>query len=745
MLRFGVRIVGPLSVVLSCWGLVALAEETFTSSVESRDRLVESAKFLADDAQEGRGVGTEGLNRAADYIAARFKALGLKTDLYEGTPFQKFTMNTGAELGSVNTATLVMPAPKQEPAKKPAADKKEPAPSDKPAEKKAGDKKTAAAKSVEAANPHAANPHGDPHGGAKPAAPKEHGFKPSANAEEFVRSLKLGEDFNPLSLGASGKFSLPLVIVGYGISAKDEKYDDYEGIDVKDKAVIVMRHEPDQANPQSKFNGTQPSMYAPYVRKISNAYEHGAAAVIFITDEYEIKDRLAQAKKRLDTAVDELVKTEQAYRAIKEATAEQTTKYQKDVADHVKQIAQYHKAWQDERDPLVAFRGAGPGGESTRIPVMHMRRATLDGMVQLATGRDLSEIEYQIEQTLVPWSRELKGCRIEGEISVKRIDAAVKNVVAVLEGEGPKADETVVIGAHYDHLGFGGEGSFVPNQKEIHNGADDNGSGTATLLEVARQLVDRGQKPSRRIVFITFTGEERGLIGSARYCKEPLYPLNKTIAMLNMDMVGRLNDNKLIVHGFDTAKQFEALVDELNKRYAFKFTKQSGGFGPSDHASFYAQKVPVMHFFTGTHPDYHRPTDDTDKLNIEGMARIGSFVADCAWRVASLAEGTTYVETKRASGSQQAKSGARPYFGSIPDFAQEKPGYALMGVTKDSPAEKGGLKSGDIIIGLGESRIGNLEDFDNALRKYKAGDKVPVKVQRAGKEQTFPVILDPPR
>ncbi|MBL8825658.1 MAG: M20/M25/M40 family metallo-hydrolase [Planctomycetaceae bacterium] len=673
-------LIGLFSLSAVSWVVAAEKEATKSESSKavatfsaSGDRLLNAVKYLAADEQEGRGVGTKGLDRAGDYIAAQFKKLGLKTELFDGKPFQTFTMQTGAELGPKNEAALV-----------------------------------------------------------------------NTGKEGKKLVLKLGTDFNTLSLGGSGKFDLPLVFVGYGITAKDEKYDDYAGIDVKDKAVIVMRHEPQQNNPHSAFNGTQTSPYAPYVRKISNAYEHGAAAVIFLTDDYDIQQRVEQARKRWLQAIDELTEATEKFKKIEKPTQAQTEEFRKESIKLTEAIGRYSKTLEDEYDPMVTFKGAGPGGESTRIPVIYVRRTALAEMAQDALGTDLAAIEREIDKGPTPHSRELKNWRLQGEVTVKRTEAQVKNVVGVLEGSGPKADETVVVGAHYDHLGYGGEGSFVPNAKEIHNGADDNGSGSAALLEVAALMAQQQGKLSRRVVFIAFTGEERGLIGSARYCKEPLYPLDKTVAMVNMDMVGRLTDNKLIIQGVDTAKEFDVIIDGLNKRFDFKLTKQPGGFGPSDHSSFYSQKVPVMHFFTGTHKEYHRPSDDVELINVDGMKRIAEMVAETTLAIAQADARPSYLESKRPAAAMGG-GGNRPYFGSIPDFAQNEPGYALMGAAKDSPAEKAGMKAGDIIIKLGESRIGNLEDFDSALRKYKAGDKVVVVVKRGGKEVPLTVTLDPPR
>jgi acetylornithine deacetylase/succinyl-diaminopimelate desuccinylase-like protein len=645
------------------------------SAVEAR--LSESARFLSSDELQGRGVGTDGLNRAADYIAAQFRDIGLATELFDGGPFQKFTMTTGAALGSPNALAL-------------------------------------------------AGPSGD-------------------EGKPRRIELKLGESFNPLAAGGSGKFDLPLVFVGYGITAPQENYDDYAGVDVKDKAVIVLRHEPQQANPHSVFEGTEVSRYAPFSRKISNAYQHGAAAVIFCTDEFDIQKNLAALRKRWQAAVDEIVAANGRFQAIEKPTADERKAHEakiRDLADDVKRFA-------DEialaHDPLLPFNGAGGDpAEGRRIPVLACRRAELDGVLKAALGTTLAELEAKIDKGPTPHSRVLEGWRAVGEATVNRDETEVKNVVAVLEGEGLHADETIVIGAHYDHLGYGGAGSAAPGVKEIHNGADDNGSGTAALVEIARELAARGKKLPRRVVFIAFTGEERGLIGSARYVRNPLVPLDKTIAMINLDMVGRLTDDKLIVHGTGTGSGFDELVDRVCKAYQFRVTKKPSGFGPSDHSSFYGAKVPVLFFFTGSHKDYHRPSDDFDKLNIPGMRRIVEMVVDVTATLAE-ADGRPAYQEVKGFADMIRSGGDRPYFGSIPDFAQDQPGYALSGVSKGGPADRAGLKAGDIIVQFGDSKIGNLEDFDSALRKYKAGDKVPLIVKRASEELKLDVTLDPPR
>ena len=653
----------------------AQAAENASEARASEKRLYDSVKLLASDELEGRGVGTAGIDRAADYIAQQFQALGLKTDLFGGGPFQTFKMVVETSQGEPNRAALVGASSREHPAGQ-------------------------------------------------------------------IIELKLGEDFNPLAVGGSGKFDLPLVFAGYGITGKQEDYDDYAGIDVEGKAVVVLRHEPQQDNPHSAFNGDRNSLHSYYSRKLSNAYRHGAAAIIFCTDECEIEKSVRRRAKRFETAIDELTAAEAKFKQINEPTLEAIEAHRVETAKLLDEIRDQDEKLRREFDPLVGFREAQSADDAYRIPALFCRRAVLDPIVKAATGSSLAELERQIDEGPKPHSQELTGWRLRGDVTVNRREAQVKNVAALLEGEGPHADETIIVGAHYDHLGLGGEGSLAPGSSEIHNGADDNASGTAALIEIARRLKELPEPLPRRVLFLAFTGEERGLIGSAYYVQHPLVPLKDTVAMLNMDMVGRLNEEQLIVFGFNTATQFDGLLDRLNERHGFKLTKKPGGDGPSDHASFYPQQIPVMHFFTGDHKDYHTPSDDIDKINLPGMRRVAELVGDTVVALAEADERPTYQEV--ASG-RRGGGGDRPYFGSIPSFAGNEPGYKLSGVSAASPAKKAGLKAGDVIVRLGDDKIGNLEDFDGALRKYKAGDKVRVVVKRDDKEMAFEVVLDPPR
>jgi hypothetical protein len=318
--------------------------------------------------------------------------------------------------------------------------------------------------------------------------------------------------------------------------------------------------------------------------------------------------------------------------------------------------------------------------------------------------------------------------------------AAVKNVVGVLPGRGPLAGEVVVLGAHYDHLGYGnpGLGSLDPDSVGVvHNGADDNASGTAALMETARLLRSRVQGDRRTFVFVAFTAEEEGLIGSTYYVGHPVFPDDSTVAMINFDMVGRLRDGKLLALGTATAPEFGPLLDSLNAGYHFDLHAGGDGWGSSDQTSFYAEKIPVVHFFTDMHEQYHRTTDDPPTINTAGIAKIATFAADFATALASRPERPTYVSVPRPV----AQAGARAWFGSIPDMSGSPGGVRLTGVTEGSPAAEAGLKAGDILTKFGTMDIGNLNDLQNALVSHKAGDVVDVVVRRGDETLTFTVTL----
>jgi hypothetical protein len=289
---------------------------------------------------------------------------------------------------------------------------------------------------------------------------------------------------------------------------------------------------------------------------------------------------------------------------------------------------------------------------------------------------------------------------------------------------------------------MGGEGSLAPGTIAIHNGADDNGSGTTALLEVARRLAADTAENRRSIVFMAFTAEEKGLLGSKHYVRNPRFPLENTVAMLNMDMVGRLTDNILTVYGTGTADTFDGLLDRLNEVSKFDLDKQPAGFGPSDHSSFYEVDIPVFHFFTGLHNQYHRPSDDFELINLEGIARIADMVAGAAAEISTAVDRPALLKN-----SAYADVGRRPN--------RSAPTRAIMGVQLDraaatatlsavsdnGPAAQAGLQAGDVILSIDAKEIPTISALTETLSAYKPGDTVKVSLQRGGETLEVEVKL----
>ncbi len=455
-------------------------------NAEAIVRLKTDIETLASDAMEGRGVGTQGLDVAADLIANRWKELVLNTDIFEGSPFQEFSLDGPIVLGNREQNRITLQGPSD---------------------------------------------------------------------QQF--QLDLEKDFTPVSLGSSGTFDAPIVFAGYGITAQDEglnlDYDDYAGLDVAGKVVIVLRKEPRQNDEKSPFSGTDPSQHAFFSAKLANAIQHKAAAMIIVNDR---------------------------------ATGESS-----------------------DGDVLPKVEGAGRSFTQQQIPTLWVKREIVDKMLATSLSKSLADLENEIESDLIPRSAEIPNWRAIGEANIQPSKIKLKNVVATLPGEGELAKEFIVIGAHYDHVGMGGQGSLAPETIAVHNGADDNASGTVSLLEVARTLKNTLSGNRRTIVFIAFSAEERGLIGSRYYVRNPRFALENTVAMLNLDMVGRFTGDVLTVFGTGTGKEFESLLEKEASTEAIKLEKIPFGYGPSDHQSFFEMKIPVLHFFTGLHNDtIVRPT-----------------------------------------------------------------------------------------------------------------------------------------
>jgi hypothetical protein len=395
----------------------------------------------------------------------------------------------------------------------------------------------------------------------------------------------------------------------------------------------------------------------------------------------------------------------------------------------------------------MTFEELSRSRDHVSIPAVHLRRHYANHMVRSVFGVDLGEVEKDIERDLKPRSRALAGWTCELETNVERQVTHVKNILGVLEGSGPKANETVVLGAHYDHLGYGGAGSLARVNNAIHFGADDNASGTTAVMELARRFAALKERKGRRLVFMLFSAEESGLIGSAHYCAKPIFPLEDTVAMVNLDMVGRLREDKITIGGTGTAKNFEALIDELNAKHKFNVAKDKTGFGPSDHASFYAKKVPVFFFFTNLHEQYHRPTDTWDTINVPGIRRVVDMVEELTTNLATAEARPEYVQVAGRFNPNRVTTGTPggprgPRLGVMPNYSDEKGGVLLDGVTENGIAKKAGLLAGDRILQIGNKPVKNVEGYMTIMAGLKAGDKVELKIDRKGKELKIPITLE---
>lgn len=315
-----------------------------------------------------------------------------------------------------------------------------------------------------------------------------------------------------------------------------------------------------------------------------------------------------------------------------------------------------------------------------------------------------------------------------------------RNVVAMLPGRDPVLrDEYVVVGAHFDHLGRGTEGALDPDAGDaIRNGADDNASGTAAVLELARVLSRR--PTARSIVFVLFSGEELGLLGSSHFVSAPVLPLDRASAMVNFDMVGRLRDGKLIVYGVETADEMRAIVTDANTGDTLAIHAVGDGYGPSDHATFYGKGIPVLHMFTDLHDDYHRASDDADRISAAGIARVVRYAERV---VRTIADRPTRLTLRQAPAPapRGSGSGTGVYLGSIPDMGSNVKGMRLTGVRSGSPADQGGLVAGDVIVRFGGAEVTDIYSYTEALNAHKPGDTVTVDVLRDGKPVTLTVTL----
>ncbi|MEW6194553.1 MAG: M28 family peptidase [Bacteroidota bacterium] len=493
------------------------------------------------------------------------------------------------------------------------------------------------------------------------------------------RSLKLKEEYITAPFSGEAKITADLVFAGYGISAPKLNYDDYDGLDVKGKVVLVMRYHPEHDSSKSEFD-----RYATYRQKAAAARDKGAAGIIFVNGFYP----------------------------------------------------------HNEQDQLMELHYDGAAGIKD-FPVIQIKRDAANEILK-TQNIDFAQHQKKIDTDKKPSSFLIDGVFVKLETRVKEIEKIARNIGGFIEGSDPVLKkEYLVVGAHYDHLGIDqlkSSSMYKGTEPQIHNGADDNGSGTTGLLEIAEKFGSEKNNLKRSIIFLAFSGEEMGLLGSSYFTNNAPIPLTDISAMFNMDMIGRLNEEKsLTVIGAGTSSIWKDILNNNNK-YQFKLAFNDGGSGGSDHQAFTNKNIPVLFFFTGTHTDYHKPSDDPDKINLTGEEDVVNFVYDVVNHTQQLDKKPDYVKVEEPT-NRGAATRTRVTVGTVPEFGYNGNGYKISGVTEGGPAAKGGMKPGDIIIKFGSKTVNNIYDFMYAMGEYAPGDKVDVIVIREEKEVTLNLEL----
>jgi aminopeptidase YwaD len=686
----------PLLLALALLAAGVRAQTNANPFVPDAERVRSHVTYLASDKLEGRRTGTPGAVDAARYVADEFKRLGLAP----GGSIA-FTTISGPHKMSGTLPSYEQPFP------------------------------YVAAVELGKGNALTVTRRADATNGGTPLA----------------IDFTLGEDWMPLGFSSSGRVEGAARFVGYGITDAAQNYDDYRGTDVRDRVAVALAGTPDGDNPHSRFTRAGELRF-----KAAAARAAGAAALVVVSGEENFKD---------------------------------------------------------ERLARLAYDNSG-GDAGLPVVVISRRAASkIPGVADALPTRGAG----------APTVKVPAGVVLSVATDVVRKNAPASNVVGVLEGSDEKLkNEVIVIGAHYDHLGRGGEGSRAEREGEIHHGADDNASGTAGLLELARLLSNERSLMRRTVVFVAFGGEEEGLVGSSFYVQHPARPLEQTVAMLNMDMIGRLREGTLSVGGVGTASEWRGWIEEANKGFkvtldrsitnkpddaqaagtangdgdksddksksddkdkkksevhtvvhgrgrvigvgggretkepavpivvsgsngrpavtavpAERFTLRlsEDGYGPSDHSSFYARRVPVLFFFTGTHEDYHKPSDTADRINYDGEAQILQFVRDLIYRLQAADARPTYAQAKSEMNTRSATF--RVSLGTMPSYAETSDGLLLEGVRDGSPAAAAGLKAGDKVVKLAGRDIRNVYDYTQALSEMKAGQEYDIEVLRDGR------------
>lgn len=564
--------------------------------------LTNHIKYLASDELEGRKPGTEGADKAADYIAAEFQKLGLKP--VNGKYKQSFKVRTGYKVGPASSLDFDVIVP-------------------------------------------------------RPGLPRE-------NWQRRKQTLQTNIDWTPLSFSDNNTVTGEMAFVGYGISAPDMNYDDYAGIDVTGKIVIIIMNYPGTKGGENKF-----VPYSSLRYKATNAKNKGAAGIIFV---------------------------------------------------------------KEQGDSMNVFLplNAGLDASNSGIVAIQMNRLSLGKF--FPKGKNLKGSEESINKTHKPESFIIPDKIANISVNLEEEFTETSNVMALFEGTDSKLKaEYIIVGAHYDHLGWGASNSrYMGSKPQIHNGADDNASGTAAVIEIAENIVKNPTK--RSVLFMAFSAEEMGLLGSKYYTENFLLPLDKSSAMINLDMVGRLRDNEITVFGSASSPDFEAIFNNVDNPDSLQLKLVASGIGPSDHTSFYQNGVPAIHIFTGIHDDYHMPTDDWDRINYEGTLKVVNYTSSIIKNIDNQ-DKLTFREVKQEGEKSGSKHGyGGPWFGIVPSFEESPLGCQIGGTSPGSPAQAAGLEKDDIITKINDTEIKNLHDFMYKVREHKAGDVLKVHILRDKKE-----------
>ena len=612
------RVLAPSALALGCaHSATGLPLDEKRQAVEGPQAL-EHIKVLSSPAFEGRGVDTEGINRAARYIADHFKRLGLQPGGDGGTYFQKFERVVKRSPGK-NTQLVAL-----------------------------------------------------------------------------EKTLTVGDDLAILPWSGSGEADAELVFAGFGITDEKNGWDDYAGVHAKGRVAVVLRYAPGVStaggDPVVKLEARSLDLAA----KVKNAAKHGAVGLLLVNPP-------------------------------------------------------------GGDDDFVS-----PRIEEGPIPALQVRRLFATQLLR-AGGVDLDALARQSLETRRPTGRALeRPVRVAMRCDQQVDKRVLQNVLARLPGTDPQLkEEYVVIGGHYDHHGFAQSGFGAMGKRgELHPGADDNASGTSAVLELAEAFALREKAPRRTVIFMAFTGEERGLWGSAYYVANPIYPLAKTVLMLNLDMVGRMKGSHsevdgtkksvLDVGGVGTSPGLKALVEQSN-REQIEIVWDPSGEAPSDNTSFFEKNVPVLFFFSGMHRDYHRPSDTWEKIDVDGLGKN----ARLAWRVATAITDTavpvpfTRPKEHPVFGKLKNKGGGSdrpmPRLGLMPEYGDRTDGMSVTSVVTGGAAEKAGMLSGDLVVELGGHAVRSVQDYMDALGKFRGGEEIEVVVMRKGQRTVLRARLAPPR